>query len=250
MMMSKEEPILKLKKVTKNFGGVVAVDELTMDMKESDILGAIGPNGAGKTTVFNLITGVLPVTSGEIHFKGKRISGLKPHRIAQAGIARTYQNIRLFESLTVYEHVKFGQSIHSQSKSGGLTAVRSLDEEAEEILNFLGIWEYRGQYANSLPYGQQRQVEISRALAMRPRLLLLDEPTAGMNLQEKKEVLKVIEALNGKGIAIMVIEHDMRVVMNVCRKIVLLNFGEKIVEGTPSEISASTKAKEVYLGKE
>lgn len=249
-MMSKEEPILKLNKVTKNFGGVVAVDELTMDMKESDILGAIGPNGAGKTTVFNLITGVFPVTSGEIHFKGQRISGLKPHRIAQAGIARTYQNIRLFESLTVYEHVKFGQSIHSRSKSSGSAAVRSLDEEAEEILTFLGIWQYRDQYASSLPYGQQRQVEISRALAMRPKLLLLDEPTAGMNLDEKKDVLKIIEALNGRGIAIIVIEHDMRVVMNVCSNIVLLNFGEKIVEGTPSEILASTKAKEVYLGKE
>ncbi len=249
-MMSVKEPILSLQNVTKNFGGVLAVDDLSMDMLDSDILGAIGPNGAGKTTVFNLITGVFPVTTGSIHFNGRKTSGLKPHRIAQSGIARTYQNIRLFESLTVYEHVKFGQSIHLRSESGGSTVERSLDEEAEDILNFLGIWKYRDQYANSLPYGQQRQVEISRALAMRPRLLLLDEPTAGMNLQEKKGVLKSIEELSAKGIAIMVIEHDMRVVMNVCSKIVLLNFGEKIVEGTPSEISASTKAKEVYLGKE
>jgi len=253
-MMSKEEPILKLDTVTKNFGGVVAVDRLTMDMTRSDILGAIGPNGAGKTTVFNLITGVFPVTEGTIYFRGKPISGLKPHRIAQAGIARTYQNIRLFESLTVYEHVQYGQFIHARSrKAKGDKAVAGKDELAEgarEILEFLGIWDLRKEYAASLAYGQQRRVEIARALAMKPKLLLLDEPTAGMNLDEKKEILQMMNSISEKDIAIIVIEHDMRLVMNVCSKIVMLNFGEKIVEGTPAEISGNAKAKEVYLGKE
>jgi len=252
--MSKEEPILKLDRVTKNFGGVVAVDRLNMDMMRSDILGAIGPNGAGKTTVFNLITGVFPVTEGTIYFRGKPISGLKPHRIAQGGIARTYQNIRLFESLTVYEHVQYGQFIHSRSRKAkgdaSGTGTKSMDDGAREILEFLGIWEFRKEYAGSLAYGQQRRVEIARALAMKPKLLLLDEPTAGMNLDEKREILQMMKSISEKNIAIIVIEHDMRLVMNVCTKIVLLNFGEKIAEGTPAEISANARAKEVYLGKE
>lgn len=252
--MSKEEPILKLDNVTKNFGGVVAVDGLSMDMMRSDILGAIGPNGAGKTTVFNLITGVFPVTEGAIYFRGKQISGRKPHRIAQSGIARTYQNIRLFESLTVYEHVQYGQFIHSRYRKakGDRTGngKESLAEGAREILEFLGIWDLRKEYASSLAYGQQRRVEIARALAMKPKLLLLDEPTAGMNLDEKKEILQMMKSISEKDIAIIVIEHDMRLVMNVCSKIVMLNFGEKIAEGTPAEISGNAMAKEIYLGKE
>lgn len=249
-----EEPILTLNDVTKKFGGVVAVENLSMDMSKSDILGAIGPNGAGKTTVFNLITGVFPLTSGDIHFNGEKINGLKPHRIAQAGIARTYQNIRLFDSLTVYEHVRYGQFIHKrfngnqEKKHAG--GGGSPKEEAQEVLEFLGIWNFRGEYASSLAYGQQRRVEIARALAMKPRLLLLDEPTAGMNLDEKKEILQIMKKISGRGIATIVIEHDMRLVMSVCTKIVMLNFGKKIAEGTPQEISENKMAKEVYLGKE
>lgn len=253
-MMSIQEPILKLNNVTKYFGGVIAVDKLTMDMSKSDILGAIGPNGAGKTTFFNLITGVFPLTSGDIYFNGEKINGLKPHCIAQAGIARTYQNIRLFESLTVYEHVRYGQFIHKrfngnqeQKTAGGES---SLKEEAQEVLSFLGIWNLKEEYASSLAYGQQRRVEIARALAMKPRLLLLDEPTAGMNLDEKKEILQTMKKICGRGISIIVIEHDMRLVMNVCTKIVMLNFGKKIAEGTPQEISENKMAKEIYLGKE
>jgi branched-chain amino acid transport system ATP-binding protein len=253
-MMSMEEPILTLNDVTKKFGGVVAVENLSMDMSKTDILGAIGPNGAGKTTVFNLITGVFPLTSGDIHFNGEKINGLKPHRIAQAGIARTYQNIRLFDSLTVYEHVRYGQFIHKrfngnqeQKHAGGGSSPK---EEAQEVLEFLGIWNFRGEYASSLAYGQQRRVEIARALAMKPRLLLLDEPTAGMNLDEKKEILQIMKKISDRGIATIVIEHDMRLVMSVCTKIVMLNFGKKIAEGTPQEISENKMAKEIYLGKE
>lgn len=253
-MMSIQGPILKLNNVTKYFGGVIAVDKLTMDMSKSDILGAIGPNGAGKTTFFNLITGVFPLTSGDIYFNGEKINGLKPHCIAQAGIARTYQNIRLFESLTVYEHVRYGQFIHKrfngnqeQKTAGGES---SLKEEAQEVLAFLGIWNLKEEYASSLAYGQQRRVEIARALAMKPRLLLLDEPTAGMNLDEKKEILQIMKKICGRGISIIIIEHDMRLVMNVCTKIVMLNFGKKIAEGTPQEISENKMAKEIYLGKE
>ena len=247
--------ILNIQNVTKHFGGVEAVKKLSMTMKASEILGLIGPNGAGKTTVFNLITGVFPLTSGSIVFDGHKIDGLQPHRIAQLGISRTFQNIRLFESMTVFEHVKFGQNLYSVSGLRSLLAIRgssekALNEEAEDIMNFLGLWELRNRYPDSLPYGQQRQVEIARALAARPRLLLLDEPTAGMNLTEKREILVTMEKMSGKGIAIIVIEHDMRLVMNVCDRIILLNFGEQIAEGSPYEIYANMKAKEVYLGKE
>jgi branched-chain amino acid transport system ATP-binding protein len=247
--------ILTIQNGTKHFGGVEAVKNLTMSMKASEILGLIGPNGAGKTTVFNLITGVFPLTFGSIVFDGHKINGFQPHRIAQLGISRTFQNVRLFESMTVFEHVKFGQNLHSVSGLKSLISIRgsaekALNEEAEDIMNFLGLWELRNRYPDSLPYGQQRQVEIARALAARPRLLLLDEPTAGMNLTEKKEILETMEKMSGKGIAIMVIEHDMRLVMNVCNRIILLNFGEQIAEGSPYEIYANMKAKEVYLGKE
>jgi branched-chain amino acid transport system ATP-binding protein len=253
-MMPVQEPILKLNDVTKYFGGVIAVDNLSLDMSKSDILGAIGPNGAGKTTFFNLITGVFPLTSGDIYFNGGKISGLKPHRIAQTGIARTYQNIRLFESLTVYEHVRYGQFIHKHFNGNQEqeTAGRehSLKEEAQEVLAFLGILNLKKECARSLAYGQQRRVEIARALATKPRLLLLDEPTAGMNLDEKKEILQIMQKISDRGISIIVIEHDMRLVMNVCTKIVMLNFGKKIAEGTPKEISENKMAKEIYLGKE
>ena len=254
-MSSIEKPILNLQNVTKRFGGVVAVGDLTLSMKASEILGLIGPNGAGKTTVFNLITGVFSLTSGSIAFNGHKINGLQPHRITQHGISRTFQNIRLFESMTVLEHVKFGQNLYSHAGLRSLVSARGraekvLKEETEEILDFLGLWALRNRYPDSLPYGQQRRVEMARALAARPRLLLLDEPTAGMNLTEKKEILQTMEKMSGKGIAIMVIEHDMRLVMNICSRIVLLNFGEQIAEGSPREIYANMKAKEVYLGKE
>ncbi len=252
-MPSVEGSILELHNITKNFGGVKAVDNLTMGMKSSDILGLIGPNGAGKTTVFNLMTGVLPLTSGSILFDKKEISTFPPHRIVQHGVARTYQNIRLFESMTVYEHVKFGQNCRIRSRlrnflRGELR--RSLKGEAEDILHFLGIWELKDMPAHSLPYGQQRRVEIARALATQPSVLLLDEPTAGMNLREKKEILQIMENIHERGIAILVIEHDMRVVMNTCNKIIMLNFGQKIAEGSPAEIYKDIKAREVYLGKE
>ena len=252
-MPSVKESILELRNITKNFGGVKAVDNLTMGMKSSDILGLIGPNGAGKTTVFNLMTGVLPLTAGSILFGSREISTFSPHRIVQYGVARTYQNIRLFESMTVYEHVEFGQNCRIRSRlrnflRGDLG--RSLKGEAEDILHFLGIWELRDMPAHSLPYGQQRRVEIARALATQPSLLLLDEPTAGMNLREKKEILQIMENIHKRDIAILVIEHDMRVVMNTCNKIIMLNFGQKIAEGSPAEIYKDIKAREVYLGKE
>lgn len=252
-MPSVEESILELRNITKNFGGVKAIDRLTMDMKSSDILGLIGPNGAGKTTVFNLMTGVLPLTAGSIVFGSREISTFSPHRIVQHGIARTFQNIRLFESMTVYEHVKFGQNCRIPSRLRNLVRGdlgTSQKEEAEDILHFLGIWELRDIPAHSLPYGQQRRVEIARALATQPSLLLLDEPTAGMNLREKKDILQIIKKIHEKGIAILVIEHDMRVVMNTCNRIVMLNFGQKIAEGSPDEIYEDVKAREVYLGKE
>ena len=252
-MPSRNGPILKIQNIVKNFGGVMAVNQFSLDMKSTDILGLLGPNGAGKTTVFNLITGVFPVTSGEIIFNDLEISHQPPHRIVEQGIARTYQNIRLFESMTVLEHIRFGQNCRIRSLLGSILKgkqEKALREEAEELLQFLGIWECRNLSAHSLPYGQQRRVEIGRALATQPLLLLLDEPTAGMTLAEKKEILGVLRRIHEKGIGILVIEHDMRVVRNTCNRIVMLNFGEKIAEGTPTEIYQDIKAKEIYLGKE
>jgi branched-chain amino acid transport system ATP-binding protein len=252
-MPSNNGPILKIQNIVKNFGGVMAVNKLSLEMEKTDILGLLGPNGAGKTTVFNLITGVFPVTSGKIIFNNIEISHQPPHRIVQQGIARTYQNIRLFESMTVSEHIRFGQNCRIRSVLGNILKSeqeKSLQEEAEEILKFLGIWEFRNLSARSLPHGQQRRVEIGRALATRPLLLLLDEPTAGMTLAEKKEILDILHKIHEKGIGTLVIEHDMRVVRNTCNRIVMLNFGEKIAEGTPTEIYQDIKAKEIYLGKE
>jgi ABC-type branched-subunit amino acid transport system ATPase component len=253
MKSSASMEILTAQGVDKSFGGVKAVDDLSMTVRKDEILGLIGPNGAGKTTVFNLITGVHPADSGFITFNDRRIDGLKPHSIARLGISRTYQNIRLFESLTVYEHVRFGQNIRARGgpREGKSQSDRPADLHAEagQILNFLGLWEVRERYAASLPYGQQRRVEIARALATHPLMLLLDEPTAGMTLDEKREILQVIDRIRRSGVAIMVIEHDMRVIMNICDRIIVLNFGQKIAEGTPLEIHRDLKAKEVYLGR-
>ena len=199
--------ILTIQNVTKHFGGVEAVKNLTMSMKASEILGLIGPNGAGKTTVFNLITGVFPLTFGSIVFDGHKINGFQPHRIAQLGISRTFQNVRLFESMTVFEHVKFGQNLHSVSGLKSLISIRgsaekALNEEAEDIMNFLGLWEFRNRYPDSLPYGQQRQVEIARALAARPRLLLLDEPSLGLSPNFVDEVFEKLKEINREGTTI------------------------------------------------
>jgi branched-chain amino acid transport system ATP-binding protein len=254
-MILKESQLLTLRKVTKNFGGLRAVNDLSLDVSKGYIYGLIGPNGAGKTTVFNLITGVYPCNSGDIVLEDVAVTALKSYRIARLGISRTFQTIRLFPSMTTWENVLIGQNYLSKSGIRGILPIlrsqeMQLRRQAEEALNVLGLWEMRDRKAVTLPYGSQRKVEIARAIAAQPKLLLLDEPTAGMNIRETKDLLGVLSKIHDLGITILVIEHDMRVVMGICDHIFVLNFGQKIAEGTPAEIRKNEEVLEAYLGKE
>ena len=253
--MNGQTAILSLQEVRKNFGGVTAVDDLTMQVFPGQVCGLIGPNGAGKTTVFNLITGVYRCQRGSIFFGDAEITSAKPYRITRLGVARTFQTIRLFPSFSTFEHVRVAQTCLSASgKKEGLVGGRSfrarLQEEAAGLLSLLGLWEARNLKAATLPYGSQRKVEIARALATRPRLLLLDEPVAGMNARETEELLVIISKIREMGITILLIDHDMKFVMGLCDRLWVLNFGRKIAEGTPQEIQRNESVLEAYLGRE
>ena len=247
--------MLDIINVSKNFGGLSALDKVTFQVKEKQIYGLIGPNGAGKTTLFNLITGFLPATEGSIQFLGYELTRLRAHEIAKIGIARTFQNVRLFGTMTVMENVLVAQNIRARSGVTSLIRLgsaseRRLKEEANALLNQMGLWEKRREQSVSLAYGEQRRLEIARALALEPGLLLLDEPAAGMNEAETGDLLDRISDIRDMGKTIFLIEHDMNVVMGICDHISVLNFGELIAQGAPDDIQANEAVIEAYLGSE
>lgn len=250
-----DKSILTLDSVYKTFGGIEALRDLSLSIYPGQVYGLIGPNGAGKTTVFNLITGVYPCTQGQIKMGNRDLTRLKPHQIVRLGLARTFQTIRLFANLTTWEHVWVAQNRSTRSGQRGIFPFRRAQErilrgEAEEILTLLGLWEVRSHKASTLPYGTQRKVEIARALAIQPKIMLLDEPAAGLNPQETEDLLKTLNKIYALGKTILIIEHDMRVIMGLCQHIFVLNFGQKIAEGTPDQIRRNEQVIEAYLGKE
>jgi len=251
--------LLEIQNASMQFGGLKCVCDLTFALGDNELVGLIGPNGAGKTTVFNMVTGIYPPTSGRVTFDGVNVSGQRPYRITGRGIARTFQNIRLFETLSVFDnvrtacnmHLKHGIS-HAVLRGRGYRAEEEkIHARVRELLGIFGLLEYQNRPGKSLPYGDQRRLEIVRALATQPKLLLLDEPAAGMNPTEKGELMRLIRFTKEKfGLSILLVEHDMKVVMGICERVIVLDYGRKIAEGSPQEIRSNPAVIAAYLGRE
>jgi ABC-type branched-subunit amino acid transport system ATPase component len=252
------DAILEVVSLRKNFGGVVALDDLGFEVRRGQIKSIIGPNGAGKTTLFNVITGIYPPSSGQVRFLGKNVTGLPAHAVARKGISRTFQNLRVFANMTVVENVVVGR--HCRTKAGffrsALKLGGAIKEEKRaaaagmELLRFVGLEEFAHRGAATLPFGKQRLVEIARALATEPELLLLDEPASGLNVRETEEVGRLVREIRDRGKTIVVVEHDMSLVMGISEEVLVLDHGRRIAEGSPREVQKDPEVLKVYLGED
>ena len=250
--------MLRIEGMTKIFGGVTALDGVTLSVANSEIIGIIGPNGAGKTTLFNIVTGIYQPTSGEVFFSGENITGLPPERLARRGIVRTFQGIELFGRMTVLENVMVG--LHTRSRSGFIASAfklpghvreeRRIREQASHWLEFTGLTDVAHMQSSHIPFGRGRLLEIARAMALEPHIILMDEPAAGLNTRETADLADLVRKVNTSGVTVVLVEHDMELVMEICDRIVVLHLGQKLAEGTPREIQENRKVITAYLGED